>query len=337
MIVKQTTISEVAEKAGVSTKTVSRVINNEEGVRESTAKKVKKAIEVLNYKPNVFAQSLAGGRTRIIGLIYDNPNPVYISEIMDGVLNYCHKMEYAVIIHPCKFEKRDLTTVMQNLIEKTRMKGMILTPPLSDSKELLRMVSKTRMPYTLISPGSEKIRSDSIITNDYESSKEMVDHIISNGHKRIALIKGHPGHMALKRRTQGYLDALKNSKIKVDQSLIFQGYNSFESGMNCGKEIMKMRKKPSAIFAANDEMASGVMKIIMDSGYEVPKDFSIAGFDDTPVSQMLSPPLSTIRQPLEKMGELSAKKLIAQLEGLDFFENQKPKSRLIIRDSISQL
>ena len=211
MIVKQTTISEVAEKAGVSTKTVSRVINNEEGVRESTAKKVKKAIEVLNYKPNVFAQSLAGGRTRIIGLIYDNPNPVYISEIMDGVLNYCHKMEYAVIIHPCKFEKRDLTTVMQNLIEKTRMKGMILTPPLSDSKELLRMVSKTRMPYTLISPGSEKIRSDSIITNDYESSKEMVDHIISNGHKRIALIKGHPGHMALKRRTQGYLDALKNA------------------------------------------------------------------------------------------------------------------------------
>ena len=105
MIVKQTTISEVAEKAGVSTKTVSRVINNEEGVRESTAKKVKKAIEVLNYKPNVFAQSLAGGRTRIIGLINDNPNPVYISEIMDGVLNYCHKMEYAVIIHPCKFEK----------------------------------------------------------------------------------------------------------------------------------------------------------------------------------------------------------------------------------------
>ena len=85
-----------------------------------------------------------------------------------------------------------------------------------------------------------------------------------------------------------------------------------------------MRKKPSAIFAANDEMASGVMKVIMDSGYEVPKDFSIAGFDDTPVSQMLSPPLSTIRQPLEKMGELSAKKLIAQLEGLDFFENQNP-------------
>ena len=163
---KQITIAEVAKKAGVSTKTVSRVINNEKGVRENTAKKVKKAIESLEYKPNVFAQSLAGGRTRIIGLIYDNPNPVYISQIMDGVLNYCHKMEYAVIIHPCKFEKRDLTTVMQGLIEKTRLKGMILTPPLSDSKELLRMVSKTGMPCTLISPGSDKIRSDSIITND---------------------------------------------------------------------------------------------------------------------------------------------------------------------------
>ena len=246
-------------------------------------------------------------------------------------------MEYAVIIHPCKFEKRDLTTVMQGLIEKTRLKGMILTPPLSDSKELLRMVSKTGMPCTLISPGSDKIRSDSIITNDYESSKEMIGHIISKGHKRIALIKGHPGHKALKRRTQGYLDAMKDAKIKVNNNYIFQGYNSFESGMDCGKEIMKMKNKPSAIFAANDEMASGVMKVIIDSGYEVPKDFSIAGFDDTPVSQMLNPPLSTISQPLEKMGELAAKKLIAQLEGFDFFENQKPKSKLIIRESISNI
>ena len=334
---KQITIAEVAKKAGVSTKTVSRVINNEKGVRENTAKKVKKAIESLEYKPNVFAQSLAGGRTRIIGLIYDNPNPVYISQIMDGVLNYCHKMEYAVIIHPCKFEKRDLTTVMQGLIEKTRLKGMILTPPLSDSRELLRMVSKTGMPCTLISPGSDKIRSDSIITNDYESSKEMVAHIISKGHRKIALIKGHPGHKALKRRTQGYLDAMQDAKIKVNNNLIFQGYNSFESGMDCGKEIMKMKSQPSAIFAANDEMASGVMKVIIDSGYEVPKNFSIAGFDDTPVSQMLNPPLSTIRQPLEKMGELAAKKLIAQLEGFDFFENQKPESKLIIRDSISSI
>ena len=107
--------------------------------------------------------------------------------------------------------------------------------------------------------------------------------------------------------------------------------------MDCGKEIMKMKSKPSAIFAANDEMASGVMKVIIDSGYEVPKNFSIAGFDDTPVSQMLNPPLSTIRQPLEKMGELAAKKLIAQLEGFDFFENQKPESKLIIRDSISSI
>ena len=199
------------------------------------------------------------------------------------------------------------------------------------------MISQTKMPCALISPGNDKIRSESIITNDYESSKEMVGHIISKGHKKIALIKGHPGHMALKRRTQGYLDALRDAKIKLNEGLIYQGYNSFESGMECGKEIMKMRNKPSAIFAANDEMASGVMKVIIDSGYEVPKDFSIAGFDDTPVSQMLNPPLSTIRQPLEKMGELAAKKLIAQLEGLEFFENQKPQSKLIIRESVTQI
>ena len=119
----------------------------------------------------------------------------------------------------------------------------------------------------------------------------------------------------------------KMQRLKLIIILFFRA-KLFESGMDCGKEIMKMKSKPSAIFAANDEMASGVMKVIIDSGYEVPKNFSIAGFDDTPVSQMLNPPLSTIRQPLEKMGELAAKKLIAQLEGFDFFENQKPESKL---------
>jgi LacI family transcriptional regulator len=331
---KQSTIVDVAKKAGVSTKTVSRVINHENGVRARTIKKVNSAIEQLNYRPNVFAQSLAGGRTRIIGLIYDNPNPVYISHIMDGVLNYCYQKEYAVIIHPCNLADNGLLSVMQQLVKKTRLTGMILTPPLSDSREFLNMLQQNDIQSVLISPGREKSRSDAVITNDYDATKEMIRYIISKNHQKIALIKGHPEHLALLKRTQGYMDAMSEAKLEIKSEYIIQGYNSYESGLECGHELMKLKDKPTAIFAANDEMASGVMKVILDSGYEVPKDFSIAGFDDTPVAQMLNPPLSTIKQPLETMGELAAKKLIAALEGLDFFENQKPKSSLIIRESI---
>jgi len=331
---KQSTIFDVAKKAGVSTKTVSRVINHERGVGAETLKKVNRAIEQLNYRPNVFAQSLAGGRTRIIGLIYDNPNPVYINHIMDGVLDYCYQQEYAVIIHPCSLADKDHLTVMQQLIKKTRLTGMILTPPLSDSKEFLNMLEQNDIPSVLISPGGEKLRADAVITNEYEATKEMIRYIISKNHQKIALIKGHPEHLALVKRTQGYMDALSEAKLEIKSEYLIQGYNSYESGLECGRQLMELKDKPTAIFAANDEMASGVMKIILDSGYEVPKDFSIAGFDDTPVSQMLNPTLSTIKQPLEKMGELAAKKLISELEGLDFLENQKPISSLIIRESI---
>jgi LacI family transcriptional regulator len=331
---RHTTIRDVADKAGVSFKTVSRVINNETNVKKDTINKVKSAIKELNYRPNVFAQSLAGGKTRIIGLIYDNPNPVYISHIMDGVLSYCYQMEYAVIIHPCKFKDKDLLSVMSELIKKTRLTGMILTPPLSDSQELLGMLDEIEIPNVLISPGSEDIDANCVTTNDYDSSKKMTQHIIKKGHKKIAFIKGHPDHLALSNRTNGYMDALEEAAIGINDSFIMQGYNSYESGIECGKQLIALKEKPTAIFAANDEMASGVMKVILDSGYEVPKDFSIAGFDDTPVTQMLNPPLSTVKQPLEKMGELAAKKLIAELEGVDFFENQKPQSSLIIRESI---
>ena len=333
---KQSTIVDVAKTAGVSTKTVSRVVNRESGVRAETIKRVNSAIDELHYRPNVFARSLAGGRTRIIGLIYDNPNPIYISHIMDGVLNYCYQMEYAVIIHPCNLRDKDLLSVMQQLVKKTRLTGIILTPPLSDSKELLNMLSQTDIPSVLISPCREESRSDAVITNDYEATKEMIRFIIAKGHQKIALIKGHPEHLALNKRTQGYIDAMSEAKLEIKDEYMIQGYNSYESGLECGRELMKLKVKPTAVFAANDEMASGVMKVILDSGYEVPKDFSIAGFDDTPVTQMLNPPLSTVKQPLEKMGELAAKKLIAELEGLDFFENHKPKSSLIIRESIAE-
>jgi LacI family transcriptional regulator len=334
---KQTTIHDVAEKAGVSIKTVSRVINKETNVRKATISKVQSVIQDLNYQPNVFAQSLAGGKTRIIGLIYDNPNPVYISHIMDGVLSYCYQMEYAVIIHPCKFEDRDLLSVMSELIKKTRLTGMILTPPLSDSKELLTMLDTMEIPNVLISPGSEDINSNCVTTNDYESSKKMTQHMIKNGHRKIAFVKGHPDHLAVNNRAKGYIDALEESGIGTNNELIIQGYNSYESGIECGKKLLELKERPTAIFAANDEMAGGIIKVITEAGMSIPEDFSVAGFDDTPITQMLNPPLSTIRQPLEKMGEIAAKKLIAQLEGITVSNEQSLESTLVLRESINTI
>lgn len=256
---------------------------------------------------------------------------------MDGVLSYCYQMEYAVIIHPCKFKDRDLLSVMSELIKKTRLTGVILTPPLSDSQELLGMLDDIEIPNVLISPGSEDINANCVITNDYDSSKKMTQHLIKKGHKKIAFIKGHPDHLAVSNRAKGYMDAMKEAAIAINNNFIIQGYNSYESGIECGKKLIALKERPTAIFAANDEMAGGIIKVIIDSGLNVPEDFSVAGFDDTPITQMLNPPLSTIRQPLEIMGEVAAKKLIAQLEGTTFIEDQRLESTLVLRESINTL
>ena len=334
---KASTIQDVADKAKVSIKTVSRVINNEPNVSLKTVKKVETAINFLDYQPNAFAQSLARSKPKIISLIYDTPSPNYISHIMEGVLSYCYKVDYEVIIHPLRFNEVGLMRSAKQFIKKSRLAGLIVTPPYSDSIEFIKLIESFDLPKVLISSGLNISEEDSIKTNDREVSMQMTDYLISKGHRRIAFIKGHPTHLCINDRFKGYQEAMNRAGIEIDNSIVENGLNSLSSGEQCAERLLSLKERPTAIFSSNDEMAAGVIKVAYRNGLNIPSDLSVVGFDDSPMTAMITPPLTTVKQPLDAIGEKSAKKLIDKLENKELIQESVINSNIIYRDSVKKI
>jgi LacI family transcriptional regulator len=264
--VPKATIDHVAERAGVSIKTVSRVINREPNVRDSTREKVEKAIAELDYRPNLSARSLASQRSHLIGLIYDDPSAYeipsagYVIRMQLGVLRVCRTTGYELLIHPCNYMSKEIGRELRALIEEARPVGIILAAPLSNMPKIVRAIEATGTPLVRISPGSKKVRQFAVATNDREISAEMTRYLASLGHTRIAFIKGHDSHKAVGNRYMGYLDGLEHSGIKFVERLVASGDNSFESGEQAGASLLRLKRRPTAIFAANDDMAAGVIR-----------------------------------------------------------------------------
>jgi len=311
---KKATIDDVAAMAGVSIKTVSRVTNNEPNVRESTRERVRKAVRKLKYRPNTHARSLAGNRSYLIGLLYDdpslyeNPSSNYIVNIQQGALRVCKAENYDLLIHPCNYQDKNLNAEIKDLISHSKLDGIILSPPLSDKRSILATIKKTGTPLVRISPESESVMS--VNTNDRQLCAEMTEYLASLGHERIAFINGNPDHKALVNRFLGYQDGLKNAGLKLIKGLVRDGDNSFGSGQDCARSLLRIKNPPSAIFACNDDMATGVLRVAGQMGIEVPAELSVAGFDDIPLTQQIYPSLTTIRQPVRRMAETAVEILM---------------------------
>lgn len=315
----KTTIDDVAALAGVSIKTVSRVANKEPNVREATRARVLKAIGELNYRPNPSARSLAGRRSFLVGLLYDdpdayeNPSSNYILNIQQGVLRTCKAANYDFLIHPCDYRDKNLSEEIRSLINHSKLDGLILVPPLSDMKSVISAIKRTGTPAVRISPGTEREFQSAVYTNDRRICAEMTKHLASLGHTRIAFITGHPDHKALVKRYLGYQDGLENSGLKGTNSLVKAGDNSFGAGEECARKLLKIKKPPTAIFACNDDMAAGVIRVAYQIGVKLPNELSVVGFDDIPLAKMIYPTLTTIRQPIRAMAERAAQMLIDQM------------------------
>jgi LacI family transcriptional regulator len=305
-------INDVADLAGVSIKTVSRVVNQEPNVRESTRAKVEKAIAELSYHPNQSARNLASQRARLIGLIYDDPSANdmnsagYIIRLQQGALSACHKTHYELLIHPCDYRKRNIGGEICSLIEQTRPAGILLAAPLSNMPKIVRAIESTDTPLVKLSAGKDSRKDVSIATNDREVCAEMTRYLASLGHKSIAFIAGHESHKAVANRMLGYQDGLKQSGLNFSNRLVAQGDNSFGSGEICARDLLTRNRPPTAIFAANDDMAVATIGIAGQLGIGVPDQLSVAGFDDISLARLVSPKLTTIRQPLAKMAEHGA-------------------------------
>ena len=315
------TIDDVAALAGVSIKTVSRVVNREPNVRESTREKVEKAIAELNYRPNTSAQNLASHRAHLIVLVYDDPSAYevpssgYIIRLQQGALRACRRAGFELLIHPCNYRNQGVGKELQNLINQVRPAGIIIAAPLSNMPKIVRAVNETGTPCVRLSHGSGNGKEYSVVTNDREFSAQMTRYLASLGHERIAYIRGDTQHKAVVNRYDGYMDGLEAAGLPYREELVAQGDNSIGSGEDCAAELLLQSPRPTAIFCANDDMAAGVLRVATRLGIQVPDDLSIAGCDDISLAQQLYPSLTTIRQPLSVMAEAASLALIDGARG----------------------
>lgn len=335
---QKVTINVVAQHAGVSKKTVSRVLNNEPNVSEATKLKVLKVFEELGYRPSAQARGLATNQSFLIGLMYDNPNKTYVSEVQTGALEVCNRNGYHLLIHPTDHESEHLLSNLNQLINDSRLDGLVLTPPFSDMKPLLEMLEQRGLPYAKIGPTVLDDETPSVISNDVEASYEMTRYLISLGHTQVGFIKGHPDHNVSEQRLQGYQKALAENGIEFSDDFVAQGYFTFDSGESCARKLLALASPPTAIFASNDYMAAGVLKVASQKKLSVPHDLSVAGFDNAPISSYLWPALTTVKQPIKEMAAQALQLLIDVI-------HKRPAEKqliqltdeLIVRDSSSPI
>jgi LacI family transcriptional regulator len=334
------TIDDVAALAGVSIKTVSRVVNNEPNVRAATRAKVERAIAELSYRPNLSARNLASQRARLITLIYDDPSAYeipsagYVMNMQAGVLAACRTADYRLVIHPCDYRADASGAELQAMIEHARPQGIVLAAPLSNMPAIVRAIAATGTPMVRLSPGSRSSAQYSVATNDREISTEMTRYLASLGHRSIAFIKGHPSHKAVDNRYLGYLDGLKKSGLDFSGRLVEAGDNSFGSGEDAGRRLLQLASPPTAVFSANDDMAAGVVRAAALLGIDIPGRLSVVGCDDVSLARQLRPTLTTIRQPLLEMAQRAALVLIenagndSQLQGSEIIP-----ATIVVRES----
>ena len=306
------TIQDVAREAGVSAMTVSRVINNGKNVRDRTREQVLEAIERLRYSPNTAARSLAAGEATHIGLFYSNPSAAYLSQFLVGALETAKGSGCQLVIEPCESEDdADRREAAQSLAH-AGVEGVILPPPLSESGVILSELAKAGIPVVTVAMGKHR-NPLNVCMDDCSAAEQMTEYLIGLGHRRIALIKGHPDQIASIQRECGFRNAVSAAGLSEADVVTEQGFFSFRSGLDAAERLLDLPSPPTAIFASNDDMAAAVVSVAHRRGLSVPGDLSVVGFDDTQLATAVWPELTTIRQPVSAMAGAALELLLAEL------------------------
>ena len=303
------TIIDVARQAGVSIKTVSRVMNKEPTVHADTRARVQQAVAALNYRPQLSARSLAGAKSFLIGLLYYDPSAAFVAGVQQGATLGCREAGRHLVVESLQENGADVQAQIESMLAALRPDGMILTPPLCDNPAILETLRAQRTPCVLISPGGEGHGMASVRMDDALAAEELTNLLISLGHTAIAFIEGNQA--ASLRRREGYERALKAHRIAPDPTLVVPGTFQFESGVEAARRLFALPEPPTAIFAANDFMALGALTEAQRRGIAVPGDVAIVGFDDSDAASLVWPPLTTVRQPLAEMAMAAVEMLLA--------------------------
>src|SRR5882757_7462478 len=317
------TIHDVARHAGVSAMTVSRVINDHKSVSDETRQKVFRSIKNLEFSPNAAARNIHGGAR--IALIYTNPASSNLANFLMGAFRQS-------AIGGCHLHAQHATLPDLEALQKLVAGGfdaVILPPPLCDSDAVFGFMESKGV--QALSFATAELRRDrsAVIINDFDGARMMTQHLLTLGHRDIAFVQGDPAHSPATRREAGFRQSMAEAGLQVRPDRIAPGYFTYRSGLQAARQLLESANRPTAVFAANDDMAAGVAAVAHGMGLSIPGDLSIAGFDDTPVAWTLWPELTTIRQPIADMASAAVEIMTDAVRRVRLGEKAEPQHRLM--------
>lgn len=326
------TIFDVADEAGVSYSTVSRVVNNKSNVNPETRERVLRAMALLGYVGNVPARSLAGGASHIAGLLVDHLNTSYMGEIIRGIDEALEANNYNLMLYTTHQRKTKesayVTKLTRNLVD-----GLLLILP-RNAKAYLDILHQRRFPHVLVDYQGHNHQVPSVVTTNRKGAYDATTYLINLGHRRIGFITGTMEFGCAQERLAGYQDSLKEHGLAFDPELVCEGDFQQPQGYHCAQQLLGLPNPPTALFASNDVMAFGAMEAARERGLRLPTDLSIIGFDDIPQAEHVHPTLTTIRQPLEEMGHSAVRLLLKYIANpLAEIERVELPTELVIRES----
>lgn len=307
-------LEDIARLSGFSRSTVSRVVNGDPNVKESTRERIQEVIRSVNYRPNIAAQRLASGHSRVIGLVI----PVEVSELftdpyfpvlIQGVSAACNALDHLLMLWLAdrQYEGQMIRQILSGgLIEGVVLAAERIREPLIDA------LHGGDLPYVVIGQHPRLTQATSIDVENVIGAQKAVEHLLALGRRRIGAIAGPSDAVAGIDRLTGYQYALVANGISLQNELIVEGDFSEASGYAAMQTLL--RRQVDAVFAASDMMAMGAMRAIHEAGLRIPQDVAVVGFDDMPLAAQLQPPLTTVRQPIRQTGYVAAEILISQIQ-----------------------
>ena len=329
------TIKDVALEAGVSPMTVSRMINGK-SIKHSSIDKIKNAIIKVDYQPNIGARRLSGGRTYQFLMIFSNQYIAYFSELLIGSMSACKKIGYNLLVEGVGDEESDKKDSpidydgIASLVDRARVDGVILLPPICFDPVLLDIVRDKAVPCVRIAGSPARDINLRVGCDSFAAAYDMTNHLISLGHTNLAFIKGPVNYASSALRYEGFVSALRDSGLKLYDSNIKIGNYTVDSGLECTLELLGQENRPTAIFAGDDQMAAGALCAAQKLSISVPEQLSVAGFDGAPISHSVWPKLTTIWQPMKTMGEKSVELLDSHLRQLELGTSDNVRTSMIL-------
>lgn len=306
------TIVDVAEAAGVSYATVSRVVNNKSNVTPGTRDRVLAIMQEMDYQANLHARRLVGGRSNVLGVLVHGLASQYLSEIFGGIQDVLSVTDYDLMLYTTHRRARDAVRSV-DMLSGGLAEGLLIVLP-HHPEQYVSSLRERGYPYILIDHKGASKDDISVVAANWQGGYEATQYLIQLGHRRIGILTGNMEMDSAHDRLEGYKAALRNAGIGIDASLIFQGDYHESSGVEGAAALLNLPQPPTAIFASNDIMALGVLEMARTRGLSVPGHLSVVGFDDIPMASLSWPRLTTVRQPLAEMGRVATRMLLRRLD-----------------------